>query len=112
MAGVRVAKSPRRTVVDGDKKRRKAVVACVAHEMFVQPSNELRGADGFTALRERLTSQRSLQAGHEQRGRNPFARNVRNGNGHMRWTELNEIVVVAAHRARCFANRFDLDSRN
>src|SRR5690242_5296585 len=112
VASVRVAKSSRSAVVDSDEKSSEAVVARVVHQVFVQPRHEVCGADGLAALRERLTAQSRLQTGHEQRGRDPLPGNVRDGNGHMRWTELNEVVVVSAYRARSFADRLDLNPRN
>ena len=56
VTGVRIAESSRRAVVDRDEKRGEAVVTGVVHQVFVQPRHEVSGADGLTALRERLTA--------------------------------------------------------
>src|SRR5258707_2159173 len=112
MAGIGVAQSARGAVVDGDEEGGKAIVGGIADEMLVEARNELSGAHSFASGDEHLAAQRRLQAGHQQRGGDSLARNVGNGDGQVRWAKLNQIVIVAANLARCFANRFDLHAGN
>src|ERR1700676_5504262 len=112
VAGVGVTQSAGGAVVDGDEEGGEAVVAGVAHEMVVQAGDQFGGAEMLGAGSENLAAQRGLQAGHEQGGGNSLSGDVRNRNGDVRGTELNEIVVIAADGARGFADGFDFDTGN
>src|SRR4029077_8810486 len=110
MTGVGIAQIAGGAVVNGDEEGGEAIVAGIAHQMFVEAGNELGGAHVFAAVHEHLATQRGLQASHQERGRNSLAGNIGNGNGHVGGAELDEIVVVTADFARRFANGFDLDA--
>src|SRR4029077_12268447 len=112
VTGVGVPQIARGAVVHGNEERGEAVVTGVAHQMFVQTRDQLRSAQSFAAGNEHLAAQRRLQTGHQQRGGNSFSGNVGNRDGQVRWSELDEIVVVAADFARRFADGFKFRPRN
>src|ERR1700674_4837716 len=62
------------------------------------------------AVEMSLNSQRSLQAGHQERRGNSLATDVGQGNHQARGAERNEIVVIAAYGARGAANRSNIEA--
>ena len=96
MAAVGVMQEARRVVIFGEEQRGVGAVGGVFAEELVHGAQEMIGllvGDGGEA------AQIGLQVGHQERGGDSFAGNVRDYEAETILTEIEEIVVVAADLA-------------
>src|SRR5262245_22152171 len=107
MSAVYVAKPTGLRFILGKKESGEAAVGRVLAKQSVDGAqNPLRVVDCHGAL----AAQVCLQVGHQKRGGNPFSHDVANYKAQPVWSEVEEIVVVAAHLPRLEADAGIIES--